>query len=192
MTPAQSYSTMTDTELLRRLIGVRQVRKMYRGSLTPLFAAADEKGSPPEKCLVAKELVKRFIGEKLQSGCVLTQSEDARDFLHIHFAGQEYESFVTLYLDGLNRLITVEELFRGSISETPVYPREIVRSALKSNAEAVIFAHNHPNGEAKPSTADRALTKLLKKTLALVDVAVRDHLIIAPIGTYSFAERGYL
>lgn len=89
MSHAPSYSSMTDTELLKLLIGVRQAKKLYRGSLTPLFAAVDEQGSPPKKCLVAKELVKRFIGEKLQGGCVLTQPEDARDFLHIHFDGQE-------------------------------------------------------------------------------------------------------
>lgn len=186
------YSMLSDNELLQKLIGVRQARKLYRGSLAPLFAAAHEDGTPSEKCVVARELVKRWIGEELHSGCVLTQPEAVRDFLQIHFGQQPYESFVTLYLDTMNRLIQVEELFRGSISETPVYPREIVKSALRLNAGGVIFAHNHPNHEAKPSPEDRTLTKLLTKALALVDVQVLDHLIVAPASTYSFAERKYL
>lgn len=193
MNPAQSYSSMTDTELLKRLIGVRQAKKLYRGSLTPLFAASShDKDTPPERCLVARELVKRFIGEELQHGCVLTQPEAARDFLHIHFAGQDYESFLTIYLDTMNRLITVEELFRGTLSETAVYPREIARSALRLNASSVIFAHNHPSHDSHPSLADRAMTKLLTKALALIDVEVLDHFIIAPNSTFSFAEKKYL
>ncbi|MFH2140170.1 MAG: DNA repair protein RadC [Pseudomonadota bacterium] len=189
MNPAQSYSSMSDTELLRRLIGSNQARKLYRGSLTPLFAESHDRGTPPEKCLVARELVKRFIGENLHVGCVLTQPENARDFLQVHFAGQEYESFVTLYLDSMHRLITAEELFRGSLSETAVYPREIVKTALKLNAGAVIFAHNHPHGGYKPSQPDKAITKMLTQALVLIDVEVLDHYIVAPASTYSMSER---
>lgn len=185
-TPA--YSTLNDTQLLGKLIGVKQARQLYRGSLTPLFSK-----KPHERLAVARELVQRFIGEELQTGCVLTQTEAVRKYLQIHFAQQEYESFVILYLNSMNRLITVEELFRGTLSETPVYPREIVKSALRLNAGGVIFAHNHPSGGvAKPSPEDRAITKLLKQALALVDVQVLDHLIVAATSTFSFAERGYL
>lgn len=172
MSTAPSYSTMSDTELLQKLIGVKQARKLYRGSLTPLFAASHDKDTPPEKCLVAMELVKRFIGEKLHEGCVLTQPEAARDFLQAHFAAQEFESFVILFLDSMNRLITAEELFRGSLSETAVYPREIVKAALRLNAGGVLLAHNHPHVGHYPSNPDKAITKMLKQALALVDVDV--------------------
>lgn len=189
MNPAQSYSSMSDTELLRRLIGANQARKFYRGSLTPLFAASHDRATPPEKCLVARELVKRFIGENLHVGCVLTQPENARDFLQAHFAAQEFESFVILFLDSMNRLITAEELFRGSLSETAVYPREIVKAALRLNAGGVLLAHNHPHGGHFPSNPDKAITKLITQALALVDVEVLDHYIVAPGRTYSMSER---
>lgn len=184
-----AYSTLTDAQLLQKLIGVRAARKLYRGSLTPLFAASHDKGSPPEKCVVARELVKRFIGEKLQSGCVLANTDDARDFLQVHFAGQEYESFVILFLDSMHRLIAVEELFRGSINETAVYPREVVKAALKHNAGAVLLAHNHPHGGHMPSSPDKEITKVLTQALALIGVEVLDHFIVAPGRTYCMYKR---
>ena len=97
-----------------------------------------------------------------------------REYLQIHFAQREYESFVTLHLDAQNRLIAIEELFRGTLTQTSVYPREVVKSALRYNAAAVIFAHNHPSGIAEPSRADELLTQALKQSLALVDVKVLD------------------
>lgn len=189
-TPA--YSALTDAQLLQKLIGVRAARKLYRGSLSPLFAATRGKDIPPEKCIVARELVKRWLGEELHRKTVLTQPKAVRNYLQIHFANQEHESFVALYLDALNRLIVAEELFRGSLTEAVVYPREIVKSALKHNADAVIFSHNHPSGVAKPSPQDKSITKILKQSLAVVEIRVLDHFIVAPCSTYSFAERGHL
>jgi len=95
-----------------------------------------------------------------------------------------------LYLDAQNRLLTAEELFRGTLTQTSVYPREVVKHALKHNAAALILAHNHPSGVAEPSRADELLTASLKQSLALVDVRVLDHLIVAGNATVSFAERG--
>jgi DNA repair protein RadC len=186
------YSALSDSDLLQRLIGSREVRRLYRGSLGPLFSQTYDGQTPPERCLVARELVKRWLGEELKNGCVLTTPSSVRDYLRIHFAGQEYESFLTLFLDAQNRLIAAEELFRGTLTQTSVYPREIVKAALRRNAGAVIFGHNHPSGIAEPSHADVTLTQTLKQALALVDVKVLDHFIVAGSGILSFAERGLI
>ena len=100
--------------------------------------------------------------------------------------------FVVLFLDAQNRVITYEELFRGTLTQTSVFPREVVKRALKSNAAAVVFAHNHPSGLAEPSRADEVLTQALKQALALVDVKVLDHFIVGGSSAMSFAERGLL
>jgi DNA repair protein RadC len=184
MTAHIEYANLSDVDLLGKLIGVRGSRQLYRGSLQPLFSSP-ESGSPPEKCVVARELVRRWLGEKLKQGNVLTSPSSVREYLRIHFAGREYESFVTLFLDAQNRLISAEELFRGTLTQTSVYPREIVKAALRHNAGAVIFSHNHPSGVAEPSHADETLTQALKQALALVDVRVLDHFIIAGSGFLS-------
>ena len=144
-TPAPAYSTLSDTQLLGKLIGVREARRLYRGSLAPLFADSHDKEISPERCAVARELVQRWLNEELSRVCVLNAPAAVRDCLRIHFAGREYESFVALFLDSQHRLIVAEELFRGTLSQTSVYPREVVKSALRENAAAVIFAHNHPS-----------------------------------------------
>lgn len=189
---APIYAAMPDVELVRRLIGHRDARKLYRGTLAPLFSTADGNPEPPERCLVARELVKRWLEEELGRGPILSSPTAVRDFLRIHFANQQYESFVTLYLDAQHRLIAPEESFRGTLTQTSIYPREIVRAALKHNAAAVIFSHNHPSGVAEPSLADEALTNALKQALSLVDVRVLDHFVVASSSVLSFAERGLL
>ena len=136
--------------------------------------------------------MKRWIGEELKRECVLSHPSAVRDYLRLHFADQGHESFLTLYLDAQNRFIRSEELFRGTLTQTSVYPREVVKGALRANAAAVIFAHNHPSGVAEPSRADETLTQALKQALALVDVKVLDHFIVAGTDTLSFAERGLL
>lgn len=181
-----TYSS--DRELLTKLIGVRAMTKLYQGSLQPLFAGDDNR--QPMKCAVARELVQRWLREEMERECVLTAPGAVRDFLRIHFAGREYESFVVLFLDAQNRLLAPLEMFRGTLTETSVYPREIVKAALRENAAAVIFAHNHPSGVAEPSRADEMLTQTLKKSLALVDVKVLDHFVVAGASILSFAERG--
>ena len=189
---ASPYSTLSDTALLEKLIGVSEVRKHYRGSLTSLFVTSQSDEVQPAKCLMARELVKRWLDEELKRGCVLNSPEAVRDCLRIHFAGQEHESFVAMFLDSQHRLITTHELFRGTLTQTSVYPREVVKAALKVNAAAVLFAHNHPSGIAEPSQSDQHLTTALKQALGLVDVRVLDHFIVAPGACLSFAERGLI
>ena len=167
------YANLSDRDLLGKLIGARESRRIYQGSLQPFFSSSPEEGAPHAKCAIARELVSRWLNE-------------------IHFAGREYESFVILYLDARHRLIEAEELFRGTLTGTSVHPREVVKGVLRKNAGAVIISHNHPSGVPDPSQADIRLTETLKQALALVDVRVLDHFIIAGANTMSFAERGLL
>lgn len=125
-------------------------------------------------------------------GEALTSPQAVRDYLRLRLADREHEVFVALFLDNQNRLIACEEMFRGTLTQTSVYPREVVKAALKHNAAAMIFSHNHPSGVAEPSRADELLTTALKLALALVDIRVLDHIIVAGEKTTSFAERGLL
>jgi DNA repair protein RadC len=122
----------------------------------------------------------------------LSSPTAVRDFLRLKLAGLGHEVFMGVFLDTQNRVLAVEELFRGSLTQTSVYPREVVKRALAHNAGGLIFAHNHPSGVAEPSQADRWLTDQLKTALALVDVKVLDHFIVAGAQGLSFAERGWL
>ena len=115
-----------------------------------------------------------------------------RDYLRLTLTDKEHEVFACVFIDAQNRVIAVEELFRGTLTQTSVYPREVVKRALHRNCAAVILAHNHPSGVAEPSHADEILTQCLKTALALVDVKVLDHFIIAADQSLSFAERGLL
>jgi DNA repair protein RadC len=115
-----------------------------------------------------------------------------RDYLRLALGGREHEVFVCIWLDAQHRVVKFDELFRGTLTQTSVYPREIVKAALAANAAAVIFAHNHPSGVAQPSQADELLTRNLKEALGLVDVKVLDHFIVAGSQALSFAERGLL
>lgn len=182
----------SDLELLGKLIGAQESRRLYRGSLHSLFSHAVDGRPPHEVCAAARELVSRWLNEELRRDCLLSSPASVRDYLRLHFAGQENESFVVLFLDAQNRLIVAEELFRGTLTQTSVYPREIVKAALRHNAAAVIFAHNHPSGLPEPSRADEMLTVSLKQALSLIDVKVLDHFIVANSATLSFAERGLL
>ena len=115
-----------------------------------------------------------------------------KDFLALHLAALEQEVFAVMFLDGQHRLLEFEVMFQGSLTQTSVYPREVVRKALAHNAGAVILAHNHPSGVAEPSRADEFLTQTLKSALQLVDVRVLDHLVVGHGQVVSFAERGLL
>jgi DNA repair protein RadC len=178
--------------LLKRLIGARKARRLYQGSLQPLFAPTADQAETAEACLIARELVQRWLSEQLTEVPVLTSPKTVRDYLRIHYAGRKYESFSVLFLDAQHRLIRAEELFRGTLTQTSVYPREVVKAALQHNAAAVLLAHNHPSGVAEPSRADEALTQALKQALALVDMRVLDHFVVAGSGVVSFVERGLL
>lgn len=122
----------------------------------------------------------------------MNSPQAVRDYLRLRIADKEWEVFVVLFLDAQNRLIAAEEMFRGTLTQTSVYPREVVKAALKHNAAAVIFAHNHPSGVAEPSRADELLTQTLKQALALVDCKTLDHFIVAGEKITSFVERGLL
>jgi DNA repair protein RadC len=140
----------------------------------------------------AVELARRSLHEELKSGTALTSPGGVRDFLRLALAGRQHEVFVCIWLDAQHRVIKSDELFRGTLTQTSVYPREIVKAALAANAAAVIFAHNHPSGVAQPSQADELLTRNLKEALSLVEVKVLDHFIVAGSQALSFAERGLL
>jgi DNA repair protein RadC len=185
---AESALALSDVELLAKLIGVRQSRRQYKGTLQPFF----DQGAGTEQCQIARELVARWLREEMRRDCVLTSPTTVKDYLRIHFRGQQYESFVCLFLDAQSRLIEVEELFRGTLTQTSVYPREVVKAALAHNAASVILSHNHPSGIAEPSVQDQALTRTLSEALSLVDIRVLDHLIVGGTGTFSFAERGLI
>ncbi|EPN1930177.1 RadC family protein [Cronobacter dublinensis] len=127
-----------------------------------------------------------------QPGISFTSSTAARDWLRLQLAGQEREVFIVIYLDNQHRLLESERLFSGSINHVQVHPREVVKSALRFNAAAVVLAHNHPSGDAEPSQCGRNITGRLKEALALVDVNTLDHLVIGSEGIVSFAERGWI
>ncbi|MEF9995636.1 MAG: DNA repair protein RadC [Burkholderiaceae bacterium] len=138
------------------------------------------------------ELARRVLREELASGEVLNSPQRLRDFLALRLGGLAHEVFVAIYLDAQNRLLADEILFTGTLTQTSVYPREVVKAALKHNAAALILAHNHPSGLAEPSRADELLTASLRSALAMVDVRVLDHFIVAGNRSLSFAERGLL
>ena len=147
--------------------------------------------TPQRQEVIRKAL--RFLTEELRErGPLLTSPDQVRDYLRLALAAREHEVFVALWLDSQHRLIEAAELFRGSLAQTSVYPREVVKEALRPNAGAVVFAHNHPSGVAEPSRADELLTQSLRQALGLVDVRVLDHLIVAGPAVLSFAERGLL
>lgn len=126
-------------------------------------------------------------------GELLNSPQQVRDFLRLHLAELEYEVFGVLFLSSQNRLIEYRELFRGTLMHTSVYPREVVKEVLRLNAAAVVFAHNHPSGCREQSNADELLTRALKSALAIIDVKVLDHFIVAGHASpLSFAERGLL
>jgi len=138
------------------------------------------------------ELARRALAEKLKAREVFSSPEAVRHYLQLHLAARPYEVFAVLFLDAQHRLITMEEMFRGTLTQTSVYPREVVVRALHHHAAAVVLAHNHPSGGVEPSRADEALTQTLKSALALVDVRVLDHVIVAMGQTLSMAEKGLI
>lgn len=182
--------TLSDLDLLALLVGETEAHKLYSGSLASLLFTGEGSENHVERITAAREFVRRAIEEDLQRKDVLSQPAQVADYLKVLLKGREHEAFVVLFLDAQNCLIVAEELFRGTLTQTAVYPREVVKRALAVNAAAVIFAHNHPSGVAEPSKADEMLTNTLKQALALVDVKVLDHFVVAGAEAMSFAERG--
>lgn len=208
---AQGAAALSDAELLAIFlrVGVRGksavdlARELIErfGTLARLFAATQDElasvsGMGPAKYVQLQavlEMAKRSLNAELRAATVFSSPGAVRDYLRLRLAGLQHEVFFALWVDAQNRLISAEELFRGTLTQTSVYPREVVKIALAHNAAAVILAHNHPSGVAEPSRADEALTRELKQALALVDVRVLDHFIVAGSALpLSFAERGLL
>jgi DNA repair protein RadC len=138
------------------------------------------------------ELARRALSEEMKARDSLTSPAAVRGYLRLRMQDLGHECFYCVFLDAQNRVISAEELFRGTLTQTSVYPREVVKHALRHNAAAVILSHNHPSGVAEPSIQDQALTRTLTEALSLVDVKVLDHFIVAPGAWLSFAERGLL
>ncbi len=207
---AKGAEVLSDAELLaiflrtgtkgRSAVQLGQDVLRQFGGLPGLFAATPEaldqfKGLGSAKSVLLRaiqEIVLRLLNAELRERDVLTSPGAVRDYLRLRLQALESEVFMALFLDAQNRVIAVEELFRGTLTQTSVYPREVVKRALHHNAGALIFAHNHPSGVAEPSRSDEALTQALKQALALVDVKVLDHFVVAGSGCLSFAERGLL
>ena len=197
-----SIRAMPTPALLALLLGDEAATRLAGRSLIDIFALHAgrtllnevQAGYGPERTLEAcKELMARALAETMRLGACLSDPATIRDYLRLIAAGLPHEVFMVLLLDAQNRLIDCVEMFRGTLTQTSVYPREVVKLALERNGAAVVFAHNHPSGVAEPSSADEALTRSLKCALALVDVRVLDHFIVAGTATpVSFAERGLL
>jgi len=170
------------------------------GSLKQLFAAdlkafSTINGLGPAKFAqlqAVMELARRALKEEMQAGATLSSPQTVKQYLQLLLGSKPYESFAVLFLDVKNRLIAAEEMFRGTLAHASVYPREVVKAALHHNAASIMLAHNHPSGTPEPSAADRNLTNTLKQALAMVDVRVLDHFVVAPHQVYSFAENGQI
>lgn len=170
------------------------------GSLNGIFAATEHELSQVHGIGSSKyvqlqaifEMSRRALNEELRQRDVFQSPQQVRNYLMLKLGGLTREVFMVLFLDAQNRLHATEEMFSGTLTQTSVYPREVVKRAMHHNAASVIFAHNHPSGVPNPSAADEMLTAQLKQALALVDVRVLDHFIVAGNQTLSFAERGLL
>ncbi|MBK1889475.1 DNA repair protein RadC [Undibacterium sp. 14-3-2] len=166
--------------------------KLFNASITEFSAIHGLGHAKYAQLQAVLELARRSIHEELQINASLSSPQAVKHYLQLLIGNKTHESFAVLFLDTKNRLITSEELFRGTLNHASVYPREVVKTALQHNAAAIILAHNHPSGSCEPSDADVRLTQTLKQALALVDVRVLDHFIIANPDVYSFAEHGLL
>jgi DNA repair protein RadC len=209
---ARGPGALSDVELLALLLrtgiqgkGVLQMAHEllqidgFNGLAGLLNATADDlkrvKGLGPAKraeIVAVLELARRAVAQRLQERPAFSDPGAVKHYLQLHLAAKGHEVFAVLFLDAQNRLLALEELFRGTLTQTSVYPREVVLRALHHQAAAVVLAHNHPSGAVQPSRADEALTQTLKAALALVDVRVLDHIIVAPGEALSMAEKGCL
>ena len=171
----------------------------FEGLAGLLHAQPDDlkriKGLGPAKraeLAAVMELARRTLSIQLAAAPVFDSPATVKDYVRLQLGELPHEVFAVLFLDAQHRLIALEEMFRGTLAQTSVYPREVVRRALERHAAAVVLAHNHPSGLAEPSRADEMLTQALKSALQLIDVRVLDHLVVARSGVVSFAERGLL
>ena len=208
---AQGPAALADVELIALLlrtglpgVGVLQLAQNLLdafGGLAGLLRAGPDElkrikglGGKAKRSEVAAvlELARRSVASELSAKPVFDSPAKVKDYLSLQLDARAHEVFAVLFLDAQSRLIVLEEMFRGTLTQTSVYPREVVKRALDLHAAAVILAHNHPSGAAEPSRADEYLTQTLKSALGLVDVRVLDHLVVGQGAVVSFAERGLL
>jgi DNA repair protein RadC len=207
---SEGAAALSDAELLAIFLrvgvkgksAVELARDMlvHFGSLHALFGASLTDFSKVHGLGAAKyaqlqaviELARRTIEEELETGCPLNSPQSVKHYLRLIFSSKTHESFLVLFLDVKNRLIGSKEMFRGTLTHTSVYPREVVKEALACNAASVMLAHNHPSGTPEPSESDLLLTRALSLALALVDVRILDHFVVAGHQVHSFAEHGQL
>ncbi len=183
----------TAVELARSLITrFGSLRALFQADATHFCATRGLGTAKYAQLHAALELTRRQLRERLGHSQAITNPADTENYLTARLRDYPYEVFACLFLDTRHRVITYEELFRGTIDGASVHPREVVRRALQHNAAAVIFAHNHPSGVAEPSQADQRLTRRLSEALALIDVRVLDHLVIGDHAAVSFAQRGMI
>lgn len=189
-------------DLLSVLVGKRMASNLAKVPLSVLFELRASRqivseNLPPYSASpivsAAKELITRALEEEISINPISFSNPKAvKDYLRLALGGRQQEVFMVLFLDSQNRLIASEELFHGTLTQTSVYPREVVKRALVHNAAAAMLAHNHPSGLTEPSQADRLLTTALQQALALVDIRVLDHIVVGEQEALSFAERGWL
>ncbi len=207
---ARGPAALSDAELLALLLRTglpgknalqmgQELLDQFGGVAGLLHTSADAlkaiKGLGPAKraeIVAVLELARRALAAELTQQTLFESPTAVRDYLQLQLGSRPHEIFAVLFLDSRNRLIVLEELFRGTLGQTSVYPREVVIRALALNAANVVFAHNHPSGSARPSRADEALTQNLKAALALVDVRVLDHFIVTRTEAVSMAELGLI
>lgn len=202
----KGVTALSDTELLaiflrtgitgKSAVDLARELLSHFGSLTNVFAADQTSFCQLPGMGIAKytqlqavlEMARRALGEALKNGNAMNSPALVRDFLRLSLTNKQHEVFIGIFLDAKNHTIATEELFSGTLTQTSVYPREVIKRALHHNAAAIIFAHNHPSGVAEPSHADKVLTQSLKQALAMIDVKVLDHFIVGGSSTMSFAE----
>lgn len=207
---ARGPGALSDAELLALLLRTglpgknalqmgQELVDKFGGVAGLLHTGADAlksiKGLGPAKraeLVAVLELARRALAEELKEKPMFNTPQAVRDYLQLQLGSRPYEVFSVLFLDSQHRLIGLEEMFRGTLTQTSVYPREVVVRALALHAASVVLAHNHPSGAAKPSRADEALTQSLKAALALVDVQVLDHFVVTSTQAASMAEMGLL
>ncbi|MBK6008650.1 DNA repair protein RadC [Ramlibacter ginsenosidimutans] len=202
---------LTDAELVAVLLRTglpgrsvlslaRDLLDSFGGIAGLLYASVDEVAdvralggeTRRTELLAVLELARRAVGEQLSAREVFSSPDAVKQFLQLHLARVPHEVFAVMFLDAQNRLIELEVMFRGTLTQTSVYPREIVKRALHHESAAVVLAHNHPSGTVQPSRADEALTATLKQALSVIEVRVLDHVIVAPGTACSMAESGLI
>jgi DNA repair protein RadC len=201
---------LSDTEILAVLLGrgtrgcsalelARQLMGEFGGIRSTLNAGTIElcefRGMGPAKAatlLAARECGRRYLSERLRPGVTIGSPADSREFLRANLRDRPHEVFCCLFLDNRHRVLAFDELFRGTIDAAAVYPREIVKQALRRNAAAVILAHNHPSGVAEPSQSDQLITRRIRDALDLVDVRLLDHFVVGDQDCISLASRGMI